>query len=373
MNFLLLLTDRCNLNCTYCRGRISDGGGDWGLDLDEIDGTLPSDLDYDLAHLYRFLSRDPEASVMFYGGEPLLRPDLVSKIVHEAPAGKFSIQTNGILLDLLPIDTIARFEYISVSLDGDEEQTDRHRGRGTFRRVMENLRWLREHGYRGEIIARMTVTMGDDIERAVRYLSENTLHPFDSIHWQLDAGFSCENSIDAFCDWVEHSYKPGIARLARRWIEKCEAERKVPRWYPYVATMKDTLELRRSPLRCGCGHASYSILTNGYIVPCPIMVGLRRWYLGHVSTSDPLTLPKLEVRGACAECRIRDFCGGRCLYAHEMKLWPEELRAVVCSTVDQLRGCIIEIAPAMERLIREGIVSHSDLEFPRYNGCEIIP
>ena len=103
----------------------------------------PVDVAYDPEELYRFLKQDPSPTLTFYGGEPLLRADLIERIMHEAPVQRFMMQTNGLLLDRLPPEIVNRFATILVSVDGREQLTDAHRGKGVYRRVMENVRKIR--------------------------------------------------------------------------------------------------------------------------------------------------------------------------------------------------------------------------------------
>lgn len=371
LNFHLLLTDRCNLNCTYCRGRALEDAPP--VEPEELDWELPPELDYDLGLLYTFLSKDPEATLSFYGGEPLLRMDLVETILSKAPARRFLIQTNGLLLDRLSDSALGRLDTISVSLDGDERLTDTQRGAGTYRRVMENLRKLSERGFSGEVIARMTVTPETNIHEAVLHLARNPGYNFDSIHWQLDADFFILRSLKEFQEWVNRSYNPGIEALVHEWVGAIERDGRVPRWYPFILPAHDLLEGQAAPLRCGCGHASYSIMTNGYIAPCPVMVGMRRVYLGHISSRHPLCLPKVTLNGDCAICSIRDFCGGRCLFAQMTRPWPDAGRRIVCGTVEHLRRCLLGALPKIRRMLGSGYITREDLYCPRYNGCEIIP
>ena len=104
MYFHIILTDDCNLCCRYCRAKAFEAEDEVVQDQVpvEIDEKLAPDLDYDPALLCRFLARDPVPSVTFYGGEPLLRPALIERIVREAPVQRFMIQTNGLLLDRSP-------------------------------------------------------------------------------------------------------------------------------------------------------------------------------------------------------------------------------------------------------------------------------
>ena len=83
----------------------------------------------DLNVLYDFLKKDPSPTLTFYGGEPLLRADLIERIVREAPVQRFMMQTNGILLDRLPPEIVNRFVTILVSLDGSKRTNRCEQGR----------------------------------------------------------------------------------------------------------------------------------------------------------------------------------------------------------------------------------------------------
>ena len=78
-----------------------------------------------------------------------------------------------------------------------------------------------------------------------------------------------------------------------------ETDGKVLRWYPFLDPMEDLLHGRQSLLRCGSGYANYSIMTDGHIAPCPVMIGMSQYYVGHVKDADPLNLPIIEVNGDC--------------------------------------------------------------------------
>jgi uncharacterized protein len=308
--FHLILTDECNLCCSYCRGKTfagTDRREDPITPQIDIDTSLPQDLDYDLNLLYNFLKKDPSATLTFYGGEPLMRADLISKIVKEAPVQRFMLQTNGLLLDRLSPEITSHFATILVSLDGRQTLTDANRGTGTYRKVIENIDKIRQNGYTHELIARMTVTESTDIADAVHWLSDNPDYTFPSIHWQLDANFANDFSHRRFSDWVTGSYNPGILNLVADWVDHMEQEGEVLRWYPFLDPMEDLLTGRRSPLRCGSGHANYSIMTDGNIAPCPVMIGMSQYYVGHIRNADPQDLAVIGVNGECSDCKIKYY------------------------------------------------------------------
>ncbi len=374
VNFHLILTDTCNLCCSYCRGRIFDVPAPEHATPDiAVDTDLPVDLDVDLDTLYAFLAKDPDASLTFYGGEPLMRSDLVAEIAVNAPVQKLGIHTNGTLLHTLDPRVVNRLATILVSIDGPAALTDRHRGEGTFARITENLRAIRESGYAGEIIARMTVTEETDIAGAVRYLSHNEHFSFSSIHWQIDANFWYDYHMRDFGRWVAECYNPGITDLVGEWVATMQNEGRVERTYPFLDTMEDLLLDRPSLLRCGCGHSDYSIMTDGSILPCPIMVGMKDYRLGHIATADPTDLPIVDVGAPCTDCSLKEFCGGRCLYANIARPWPEEGRNLVCSSVAHLHRTLSDALPEVRGFIENGIITLRDFEHEKFNSCEIIP
>jgi uncharacterized protein len=373
--FHLILTDECNLCCTYCRAKAFEEPveKDDPSSRVEIDPALPSELDVNLDLLYDFLKKDPESTLTFYGGEPLMRADLINTIVNDAPVHRFMMQTNGILLDRLDPTIINRFSTILVSIDGNEELTNANRGRGTYRAIINNVKRIRRNGYNRELIARMTVNEGTDIVDAVRWLSDNPDYSFSSIHWQLDANFADDFSHRQFAGWVTENYNPGIVSLIKHWVDHMETDGKILRWYPFLDPMEDLLHGRQSLLRCGSGYANYSIMTDGHIAPCPVMIGMSQYYVGHVKDADPLNLPIIEVNGDCTDCKIRGFCGGRCLYSNITKPWRADERRMVCSTVKNLHDGLTGALPRVNDLIDEGVICLSDFSHEKFNGCEIIP
>jgi len=374
MFFHLILTDHCNLCCKYCRAKafenLEESEGERALVIDE---NLPVELDFDLDILYDFLKKDPAVTLTFYGGEPLLRADLVGRIVQEAPVKRFMIQTNGLLLDRLPTEIVNRFTTILVSIDGRKELTDANRGAGVYDRVMRNVRTIRANGYTGELIARMTVTESTDIVDAVWYLASNPDYAFSSIHWQIDANFAGDFSLRHFKEWAEGSYNPGIRSLVRFWVDHMEAAGEVLQWYPFIDPMEDLLMGKTSRLRCGSGYANYSIMTDGNISPCPIMVGMSRYYVGHISRSDPLRLDRIDISGECTACGISGFCGGRCLYSNITQPWGPDERHLVCATIRSLHDALMEALPRVQALISTGKITINDFGHEKFNGCEIIP
>jgi putative peptide-modifying radical SAM enzyme len=374
MFFHVILTTECNLQCRYCFGETLDDFDEDFEDI-EVDYSLPKKIAYDFSTLAEFCIRDPECVLTFYGGEPLLCTEEIEKIMDSAKPRHFMIQTNGIFLDRLPAEYVNRFHTILVSIDGDEALTDSYRGKGVFRKVIDNLKLIKKNGYGGELIARMTVMEQTDLYKQVTWLLDNPEFSFSSVHWQLNAGFwGNDFSRRNFEQWSETSYVPGLKRLTQFWVDQMETGGIVIKLYPLLGIAHSLLHNENnSLLRCGSGWINYAIQTDGYIIPCPTMWGMKDFYFGHISNANPLELKKIFAKSPCSECDILGFCGGRCLYANITNRWSKEAYATVCRTVKGLMDAAGTELPRMKHLISEGKVNLSDFEFIKYNGCEIIP
>lgn len=376
MFFHVILTSDCNLQCKYCFGEsLDDFDEEFGDDI-EVDYDLPRKLNYDLSLLDRFCRQDPDCVLTFYGGEPLLQLDKLREIMDRVQPKHYMMQTNGLLLDKLEPKYVNRFHTLLVSIDGEEALTDHYRGKGTFRKVIDNLKLIRSNGFRGELIARMTIMEQTDIEKEVKWLLCNDEFSFTSIHWQLNAGFwGNDYQRRNFEEWTKNSYIPGVDALVHYWVDQMGQKGMVMKLYPLLGIAESLLhEEKNCLMRCGGGWINYAIQTDGYIMPCPTMWGMKKYYLGHIRDANPLQLPKLFVQEKpCVNCSILGLCGGRCLYTNITKRWTDQAYSKLCDTVQKLIDSVNAEIPRIRQLISEGKISISDFDYMKYNGAEIIP
>jgi uncharacterized protein len=376
MFFHVILTSECNLQCKYCFGEsLDDFDEEFGNDI-EIDYELPRKLNYDLERLDKFCRKDKDCVLTFYGGEPLLGIDTLRQIMDKVKPKDFMIQTNGLLLDTLEPKYVNRFHTILVSIDGQEELTDHYRGKGTYRKVIDNLKLIKKNGFKGELIARMTIMEQTDINKQVRWLLDNDEFSFSAIHWQLNAGFwGNDYQRRNFEEWTKTSYIPGVWELARFWVDQMQQKGVVLKLYPLLGIAESLLHGEKNCLmRCGGGWINYTIQTDGYIIPCPTMWGMKRYYMGHIKDTDPLKLKQLFVNEKpCNQCPTLGICGGRCLYTNITKRWSDEAYSKVCYTVKQLIEAVNGEVPRIQNLIKNKKIRLEDFNYLKYNGCEIIP
>lgn len=366
MFYHIILTEKCNSQCRYCyeksmnefENRISK---EWKFENSPVDSKI------DVIDLKKFLKKDKDPNLIFYGGEPLLQLEKIKEIMDKVDA-KFYMQTNGKLLDKVPQEYLKKFEKILVSIDGTKERTDNNRGRGTYDLVLENVKQIRENGFNGEIVARMTLIEPDIFEQ-IKHLIE--LEIFDSVHWQIDAGFY-ENDFNEkkFSEFVKE-YNLQISKLIDYWIDEMK-KGIVLKLYPFLGIFESLYYGTTTLLRCGSGYANYTITTSGKISVCPIMNSVGNFYCGDLD-SNPAHLKQIHCSEPCRNCSYYEICGGRCLYSNYAKLWNKKGERLICSTVIHLINEMKKRISEIKNLIKKNIIKENDFEYLKYFGPEIIP
>ncbi len=361
VDYLIYITEHCNLFCRYCEpaGARAMHGRDLGYDIDDLVG---------------FLARDPDARLQFYGGEPLLRVDLVAAILARAPYRFAMLQTNGQLLERLDDASLARLDAIAVSLDGGPEITDRFRGHGVHATALAQIEALRARGYRGRIDARMTISPGVDFEAALTYLLDHSPVRFDRVYWQLNALFDeadWRRHAEAIREWFEQVYNPAVRRQVARWARRWVVQGRQDPVVPFAALMHDLLSGEQvDHVRCGSGHRMWAVGPEGGLYPCPLLREEQDYRVGDLDSS-PAGLPRVPLGERCQRCDLLGICGGRCLFASLEPEWNAEGFDLVCDSVRALVEALREQQPLFEALVGEGLLDLADLDIGQ--DYEIIP
>ena len=142
------ITRACNLACVHC---YNDSGT--GTACDELSTEEAKIVLDDLAKF-------GVPSVLFSGGEPLIRPDLFELIGYAGEQGvRTVISTNGTLITTDVAKKIKErgVSYVGISLDGVGEVNDKFRGvSGAFDRAVQGIKNCQDAGVR--IGLRLTLT-----------------------------------------------------------------------------------------------------------------------------------------------------------------------------------------------------------------------
>lgn len=124
-------TRRCNLKCVHCYSRSEDR--DFGGELSFAEGKI----------LIDDLARFGSPVILFSGGEPLIRPDILDLMRHAVGNGlRAVVSTNGTLISEPMAKELKEIglSYVGISLDGLQSRHDAFRGMvGTFHKVMSAI------------------------------------------------------------------------------------------------------------------------------------------------------------------------------------------------------------------------------------------
>lgn len=132
------MTRRCNLKCVHCYAQAIDPEGQ-----DEISTAQGKEIIDDLAAF--------GAPVMlFSGGEPLVRKDLVELASYATSKGmRAVISTNGTLITKEKARELKEvgLSYVGISIDGTEETHDKFRGvPGAYKKALRAVEYCKAEG-----------------------------------------------------------------------------------------------------------------------------------------------------------------------------------------------------------------------------------
>ncbi|WP_226481904.1 TIGR04347 family pseudo-SAM/SPASM protein [Natrinema amylolyticum] len=180
-------TRRCNLYCSHCYA---------GAETEAATGEFTT------AEAKSFLDQLAAFGapvILFSGGEPLVRDDLVELVSYAADRGlRPVLSSNGTLLTHEKADALrdAGLRYAGISVDGLPERNDRFRGEeGAFDAAVRGIENCLEAGLKTGLRYTITEANAPDLEGVVDLLVEKGLDRFCFYH--LDYGGRGAEIVDA--------------------------------------------------------------------------------------------------------------------------------------------------------------------------------
>ena len=307
MNYRLYLTENCNLKCKYCYQE--------NKTINEMSfETIKSIIDYEIKQ------NNKNSLINFYGGEPLLKKDLIYKTIDYIKSKNmktkfnFGLTTNGTLLDdyFLKYMRKNNFTHIGYSIDGDETVQNRNRimvdGTGTFDIVEENakktLKALKN------VVAMVAVT-------------KNTLQNLsNSVDYLIDLGFKIINlQFDYTANWtdedietIENEYRKVSEVYYKNIIKKKQVSILI--FDKKIRTYIDNSYVCNK--ECKFGLENLYVATDGILYPCVQFVGNPKFAIGNckvgieINKRDKLRKNAYKEDDICRKCSIRNRCNHTC-------------------------------------------------------------
>jgi uncharacterized protein len=339
------LTHNCNLRCRYCYTGAKFGSGMTAAVADKAVAFSLAEADRPgVAHL----------ETVFFGGEPLLRMDLLCSVVDRIRAGagdrrtSFKMSTNGTLVTGPVVEELRKREvYVSISLDGDPDTQDSERpdaqGRGTSKRLQEAIDLLLDWNPCTSVNCVVTPRTADRVDRSMR--------------WLYERGFKyLSSALDYSAEWTTEDLavlQASYERLADWYVAETLRGRKF-----YLSSIDEKIRTRtRGPLdraeRCSIGWRQFSISPSGRLYPCVQFVKEDNdpsFVLGDVFSG--FTEEKRRWVSSCSEgvkpecdgCALLDRCSSWCACVNWTSTGSLERASPVVCAHDQMLMRIADAA-----------------------------
>lgn len=308
MDYTFHLTDKCNLNCKYC---YEGEKGCNELSFDDIKLVLDREVK----------SGSKKCYITFFGGEPLLKKDLIYEVVNYTKELEkdndiefsYGITTNGTLVDRTFINFVKKYDFfVGYSLDGKEFTQDKNRvtysGDGTFDIVSDNARELIKAI--DKLVAMPVITKNNYKE-----MVENARYLFDM-------GFRYVNcAFDYTADWTDEDIellKIEYKKLAELYYEKTKNNND---FYllPFEDKMNTHIKEQSCAEKCQLAVKHVNVGSNGKIYPCMQYVWKSEYEIGDIySGIDEIKLKRLRQQytscgsEVCRDCDLNKRCKHSC-------------------------------------------------------------
>ena len=313
MKITLSLTHSCNLACDYCYAGHS-------MNRHMPFETARRAIDFAME---RTRSGD-KIEIGFFGGEPLLRFEMIKKVVRyirqqtaQSPRQiVLSITTNGTILSEEILDFLEREGIdLCISIDGPKRLHDRHRvyrnGRGSFDDVFANLQWALQRLSRVQVNAVYSPDTLAFLPETVALLIDAGV---PSIHLNLNITAKWERN-----DW--EAFERVYRQVADLYIDSYRNGREIA---INLIDNKIILFLKGGYSEqdmCGMGKTQWAFAASGNIYPCERFIGEdddARFQLGNLYTGLDERRRVLIMHQAgnrneeCLTCELRPYCMNWC-------------------------------------------------------------
>ena len=299
----------CNLRCVHC---YQEGYSFKDLPIEQL--MYIADQIVGALRKWNMLGR-----ISLTGGEPFLSPHLLTLVEYlegKDEIKQFDILTNGTCIKQRHVDFLKnckKLHQIQISIDGPVADIhDKVRGNGTFLKVVDSIKLLRENGIE---VALMFTLMRQNMDYAVKVIdfAENMGVQAVTVERVTPCGHSnikdvlSKNEIKELYEKITiraNTVRDGlkVRRLRPLWINTCNL---------------NTKPNSKIGGFCPVGFTSLAILHDGTVLPCrrlEIPIGniltdglFKIWY-----DSDVLwkIRDKGNLKGKCHNCVNIERCGG---------------------------------------------------------------
>lgn len=364
MEYIIFLTYGCNLRCSYCFAS--------NVVFDRKSSHCCISKEQAIKTI-EFIRKDitkrasTENSIVFFGGEPTLVPEIIDFFLQNTKDLnlRYSIYTNGLLLNQIAPNILNSFDSILVAIDGDKTAHEKYKPVGSYDKILNNVDIIRKK-FNGEIIARITMEEDTNIYKSV----VNLIDKFDFIHWQIVN----KNSFNNPNEFIQ-KYRNNISMLCDYWLDGLNKGR-VYNIIPINEIMMRLLTgewtNQQKSFLCGCGQNVMSIDISGNVYLCDEYINEPDKSIGVIGNNNiDLKCPShTDLFDDCKNCSVSSICCGRCRKSLE-SLELDSLR-VYCEMTHILINELSSKVNEVKNILIRNNLKNSFFVHSKYN-TEIIP
>lgn len=319
------VTRACNLKCIHCYAHAVSRSRETELTTEQAK-TMIDDL-----------AQFGVPVLLFSGGEPLVRPDLVELARYAVAKGmRAVISTNGTLITREKAKELKSvgLSYVGVSLDGMEAINDQFRGKkGAFREAMQGIRNCQDAGLKVGLRFTINRMNMDEVSRIFDLLEASNIPRVCFYHLVyagrgsdlIDQDLGHEETrkvVDLIMDRTKDLHDRGMAKEVLTVDNHADGpyvylrmlRQRDPRAEEVLSLLKMN-EGNNSGRGIGCISWDGSVYADQFWRHCSFGNILERPFSKiWTDLSNPL-MAKLKdkrryVKGRCASCQWLDICGG---------------------------------------------------------------
>lgn len=355
MNYTIHLTESCNLRCKYCYEKNKSNKE---ISFENIKLLIDNEIKGNSSNSF----------ITFYGGEPLLKKDLIYYTIDYIKSKKcktkfnYAMTTNGTLLDKDFIEYIKKnnFSFISYSFDGRKETQDLNRitvdGNGSFNIVERNAKELLNNF--DNVIAMMVITKNNikDLEKNVEYL--------------INLGFKYFNlQFNYLDDWQDgdlKTIKDAYQKVSDIYYNKILKEEDISITIFDEKIKTHVQEDYNCNKECNLGMKTINVGVDSNFYPCMQFVGNDKYVIGNCKDGIDFEARKNLIKEArkehetCKTCAINRRCKHTC--ACQNYLTTNDINGLSPLTCE-LERIIIEIS---DKLAEKLYKNNSKLFIQKY-------
>lgn len=304
MTIYYLITQKCNLSCPHCiRGSSTN---------------VTMDSNAAINGLRNIYASFPDSIIVLSGGEPTIHKDFDILLSEAASLFKtVVINSNG---------TTAYFQksrnwmrenvVVQFSVDGNQRLHDKIRGNGTFKKIIENIEYINETGFKIWISTVVSSYNLESIKELPMILCKHKI-----AKWQVAPVMPFGNAADSLVLNVETwnklvdelinitPFRLGVRKLFdMNTLNKLSADE----------ILRISNSIRSKNFRnCGCVTDKVYIYPDMTVYPCTCQLDSP---IGNISAfslkeivEDALNHPYVCLNDVCKKCRFRPICNGGCI------------------------------------------------------------